>query len=248
MKLAISGFYGKMGQRIAFIAQNDKKCKVVLGLERDGHPDLGTKNGIEVTSDPSALKKCDCLIEFTAPEATIKHLEYLVKFKKAAVIGTTGLSAGDNKKIKAAAKKIPIVYAPNMSVAVNLLFKLLHDAAAVLEGYNVRVSETHHLHKKDAPSGTAKKIVDVINAQGFSVKYEDVVVVREGEIVGDHKIIFESDVDRIELFHCAKTRDIFAKGAIEAAKWLAGKKPGLYSMNDVLFGNISCRGAIHRAR
>jgi len=234
MKLAISGFYGKMGQRIASIAQNNKKCKVVLGLERNGHPDLGTKNGIEVTNDPAALKKCDCLIEFTAPEATIKHLEYLVKFKKAAVIGTTGLSADDTKKIKSAAKKIPIVYSPNMSVGVSLLFKLLREAAAVLKKYNVRVSEAHHIHKKDAPSGTAKKIVDLINAQGFSVKYEDVAVVRDGEIVGDHRIVFESDVDKIELFHSAKTRDIFAEGAIMAAKWVAGKKPGLYSMNDVL--------------
>ena len=234
MKLAISGFYGKMGQRIAFIAQNNKKCKVVLGLEREGHPDLGTKNGIEVTSNPAALKKCDCLIEFTTPEATIKHLEYLVKFKKAAVIGTTGLSDADIKKIALAAKKIPVVYSPNMSVAVNLLFKLLDEAAAVLKGYGVNVSEAHHIHKKDAPSGTAKKIVDVINAHGFSVKYEDVAVVRDGEIVGDHRIVFESDVDKIELFHCAKTRDIFAEGAVMAAKWVFGKKPGLYSMNDVL--------------
>jgi len=238
MKLAISGFYGKMGQRIAFIAQNDKKCKVVLGLECAGHPDLGIKNGIEVTSDPSQLKRCDCLIEFTTPEATILHLGYLVKFKKSAVIGTTGLSASDGKKIRSAAKKIPIVCSPNMSIGVNILFKMLSEAAAVLKGYGVCVSEAHHLHKKDAPSGTAKKIVDVINEYGFALKYEDVAVVRDGEIVGDHKIVFESDVDKIELFHSAKTRDIFAKGAVEAAKWLAGKKPGLYSMNDVLFGNM----------
>jgi 4-hydroxy-tetrahydrodipicolinate reductase len=234
MKLAISGFCGKMGQRICAIAQTDKRCKVVLGLERLDHPEIGNKNGIEITSDPVSLKKCDCLIEFTTPEATIKHLEYLVKFKKAAIIGTTGLSAGDTKKIKSAAKKIPIVYSPNMSAGVNLLFKLLREAASVLQGYDVSVSEAHHVHKKDAPSGTAKKIVDIIDAQGVAVKYEDVTVVREGEIVGDHKIVFESDVDRIELFHSAKTRDIFAKGAVMAAKWVAGKKPGLYSMNDVL--------------
>jgi len=234
MKLAISGFCGKMGQRICIIAQADKKCKVVLGLERQGHSEIGKKNGIVIASDPVNLKKCDCLIEFTLPEVTVKHLEYLVKFKKAAVIGTTGLSAADNKKIKLAAKKIPIVYSPNMSVGVNLLFKLLTEAALILKGYDVCVSEAHHIHKKDAPSGTAKKIVDLINDQGFSVKYEDVAVVREGEIVGDHKIIFESDVDKIELFHHAKTRDIFAKGAVMAAKWVVGKKPGLYSMNDVL--------------
>lgn len=234
MKLAISGFCGKMGQRILAIAHADKKCKVVLGLERVDHPEIGHKDGIEITSDPVRLQKCDCFIEFTTPEATIKHLEYLVKFKKAAVIGTTGLSVDDNRKIKLAAKKIPIVYSPNMSVGVTLLFKLLREAAIVLKKYNVCVSEAHHIHKKDAPSGTAKKIVDVINAQGFSIKYEDVAVTRDGEIVGDHRIVFESDVDKIELFHSAKTRDIFAEGAVMAAKWVAGKKPGLYSMNDVL--------------
>ena len=234
MRLAISGFYGKMGQRILAIAQNDKKCKVVLGLERDGHPDLGNKNGIEVTSCPETLKGCDCLIEFTSPEATVKHLEYLVRFKKAAVIGTTGLSLADNKKIKSAAKKIPIVYSPNMSVGVNLFFKLISETAKILKGYDVEITEAHHIHKKDAPSGTAKKIAEVINASGFNIKLEDIKAIREGEIVGDHRVVFESDLDKIELFHSAKTRDIFAQGAVAAAKWITNKKPGFYSMRDVL--------------
>ncbi len=234
IKLAISGIGGRMGARIEHLALVAADFTVAAGFEHDKHPQLGQKTaaGTLISNDWDKLAGCDCLIEFTTPEATIAHLPYLVKHRVAAVIGTTGIT--DLAPIKDAARHIPVIFSPNMSVGVNLLFKLLKDAATVLKGYSVDITEAHHVHKKDAPSGTAKKIVDVINGQGFSIKYDDVAAIREGEIVGDHRVVFESSVDRIELSHSAKTRDIFVEGALTAAKWVVGKKPGFYSMNEVL--------------
>jgi len=182
------------------------------------------------------IKICDCLIDFSSAAALPANIKYLREFKKPAVIGTTGLNPVDLENIKSAAKEIPIVFSPNMSVGVNLLFRLLKEAARVLEGYQARIEETHHIHKKDAPSGTAKEIMRIINQEGFMVKLGDIAANRRDEVVGDHKITFESQVDKLELFHSAKTRDIFAQGALVAAKWVVGKPAGLYSMEDVLFG------------
>jgi len=235
IKIAIAGFCGKMGQRIFVLAKRDKQLKVVLGLEAAGLPHIGTTvDGVKVSADSNELKICDCCIDFTTPSATMSNLAALVAAKKPAVIGTTGL---DNKQcalIAQASEKIPIVFSPNMSVGVNLLFRFVATAAGILKDYRVRIEETHHVHKKDAPSGTAKKIASLINEQGLAVRDEDIKSFREGEVVGDHRIIFESDVDTIELFHSAKTRDIFAQGALVAATWVHKKKPGLYSMDDVL--------------
>ncbi|MDD4955252.1 MAG: 4-hydroxy-tetrahydrodipicolinate reductase [Candidatus Omnitrophica bacterium] len=236
VKLAIFGFCGKMGQRIFALAKNEKDLKVVLGIERKGHPQIGKiVDGIRVTDNLDEIKDCDCVIDFTIAEATMENLPYIVKHGKYAVIGTTGLNAAQQAKIKEAAEKTAIVFSPNMSVGVNLLFNLVAAAAATLKGYSVSIEEAHHIHKKDAPSGTAKRLAEIINEEGFGIKTEDVKAIREGEIVGDHRIVFESDVDRIELFHHAKTRDIFVKGAILAAKWVSTRKAGLYSMNEVLF-------------
>jgi 4-hydroxy-tetrahydrodipicolinate reductase len=151
------------------------------------------------------------------------------------VIGTTGLDDATRQKIKAAARHIAIVFSPNMSVGVNLLFRLLKVAAGTLKNYAASIQETHHIHKKDAPSGTAKRMAEILIEQGFNIKPEDIKSDRYDEIVGDHKVLFESEVDRIELSHSAKTRDIFVEGALKAAQWVVGKEPGLYSMDDVLF-------------
>jgi 4-hydroxy-tetrahydrodipicolinate reductase len=233
--LGIAGICGKMGTRIHLLANQDKDFKVTVGLESSGHPQVNsTVNGVKVTADPLDIKSCDCFIDFTTPDATIAHLEHLVTFKKCAVIGTTGLTESQTKAIEAASKSIPIVFSPNMSVGVGVLFNLARVAAKNLQGYSISIREAHHATKKDAPSGTAKKIAAIINKEGFTIKNQDIHVLREGEIIGDHKIVFESDVDRIELSHCAKTRDIFAKGALRAAKWLATQKAGLYSMEDIV--------------
>lgn len=236
IKIAVSGACGRMGKRIINAAKTDSGIEVLSGLERADHPDIGKViDGVKITGDWK-IQDCDCVIDFSTPAATIEHLGFIVDSGKNVVIGTTGLDDIQQNRIKAASIKIAVVFSPNMSVGVNLLFRLLKTAAETLRGYSVYIEEAHHIHKKDAPSGTAKKIAQVINEQGFNVKTEDIKAIREGEIVGDHKVVFESSVDKIELFHSAKTRDIFAQGAVVAAKWVAGKPAGLYSMEDVLFG------------
>jgi len=236
VKLGVSGARGRMGQRIIALAKEDKDLTLAFGLEDRSNPEVGKViDEVKIIGDPEQINSCDCLIEFTSPEASLEHLAFAVKFNKPLVIGTTGLSQEEQSKIEEASKIIPIVFAPNMSVGVNLLFRLLKEAAGILKGYQVNVEEAHHIHKKDAPSGTAKKIAEVINSQGFSIKSEEIKSIREGEVVGDHRVVFESPVDKIELSHFAKTRDIFAQGSLVAAKWLVDKKPGLYSMEDVLF-------------
>lgn len=236
IKIGVSGALGRMGRRVINLAKNEKDLEVVFGLERKGHPQIGEIfEGVKIVENPEEIKKCDCLVEFSAPEATLEHLPYLVKFKKPAVIGTTGFSQREIEKIKEASQDIGIVFSPNMSISVNLFFKLIKEAAKILKGYKVYIEEAHHIHKKDAPSGTAKKIAEILNEYGFGIKIEDIKAIREDEITGDHKVIFESNFDKLELFHSAKTRDIFAQGALLAARWIVEKEAGLYSMEDVLF-------------
>jgi len=235
IKIGISGICGKMGRRILHLAVADKEIEVALGLEKAGHPEIGSSvEGIGVTDDARLIKECDCFIDFTSPAATMEHLLRVREFGKAAVIGTTGLSTEEQRGIHEAARTIPIVFSPNMSIGVNLLFELIKAAAGTLRQYGVSIRETHHIHKKDSPSGTAKKIAQIISEQGFSLKAEDIKAERIDEVVGDHRIVFESEVDKIELFHSAKTRDIFAQGALRAAKWVVAQEPGIYSMKEVL--------------
>ena len=235
VRIAVSGACGRMGQRIIALAKEDAGLEVICGFEKGNHPKVGEEvEGVSITNDFNLLEKCDCLIDFSSPSATIENISHAVAKKRCMVIGTTGLDSQQQEKIKEASRLIPVVFSPNMSIGVNVLFRILKEAAATLKGYKVDIEEAHHIHKKDAPSGTAKKIAQVINQQGFSIKIEDIKAIREGEIVGDHKVVFESDVDSLQLSHSAKTRDIFAQGALVAAKWIAKKDPGLYSMDDVL--------------
>ncbi|HOX09768.1 MAG TPA: 4-hydroxy-tetrahydrodipicolinate reductase [Candidatus Omnitrophota bacterium] len=235
VKIAICGCAGKMGARILYFAEKDKQISVTLGLEAKGHPCVGSKMGSgEVSDNCDDVAQADVIIDFTSPEATMEHLDAAVRCGKAIVIGTTGLSDAQLAKIKEASAKIPVVQSPNMSIGVNLLFRLVKEAAEKLSGdYLVRMVEAHHIHKKDSPSGTAKKLAQIIKESSMK-EVGDIKSIREGEIVGDHKVTFESPYDIIELSHSAKTRDIFAKGAIAAAKFVAGKKPKLYDMQDVL--------------
>ena len=236
VKVGISGACGKMGKRIIAQAKSAKEIEIVFGLEDKGHPEVGKIiDKIKVTGDPENIAACDCLIDFSAPTATLGYLDYAAKFNRCMVIGTTGLNSVDKEKIEKAAQNIPVVLSPNMSIGVNLLFRLLKVAAGILKNYKADIQEAHHIHKKDAPSGTAKRIAEIINEQGFNIKIEDIKADRFNEVIGDHKVVFESEADKIELSHSAKTRDIFAQGALLAAKWVIDKKPGLYSMEDVLF-------------
>ncbi|MCA9408672.1 MAG: 4-hydroxy-tetrahydrodipicolinate reductase [Candidatus Omnitrophica bacterium] len=233
--LSVSGCQGRMGQRITQLALADKDFKLTTLLEHPDHPKAKeTIEGIKISSDSENLKTCDAHIEFTLPEGTLKNLDACVKHGVPMVIGTTGFSPEGIQKIKDASVKIPIVFASNMSVGVNLVFKLTQlTAQKCAQNYTMNIVETHHVHKKDAPSGTAKTIAEIAE-QASGKKVTNIESIREGEVIGDHTISFESDEDIITITHHAKNRDIFAKGSLVAAKFLINKKPGLYDMQDVL--------------
>jgi len=235
IRLGVSGALGKMGARVLSLASQDKDFRVILALERLSHPQIGEKiAGAEVVCDREMIKDIDCLVDFTAPEAALINIEYCLKFKKAIVVGTTGLLQEQKDRIDAASKKIPIVLSPNMSIGVNLLFQLVRDTAVRLPSdYKINITEAHHSHKKDAPSGTAKFLAQIVKEERIEADV-DIKSIREGEIVGDHEVVFDSPWDTIKLSHSAKTRDIFAKGALEAARFLVKKKSGIYCMEDVL--------------
>ena len=243
IKIIISGISGKMGSRIGVLASQDKNIEIAGGLEDSSSPAIGRDIG-EFIAIGKINKKieadfnkvvsfCDVLIEFTGPSATMEHLEDAVKNKKAMVIGTTGFSKDETGKIKEASGKIPIVFSPNMSIGANLMFKITEEVAAALgKDYEAEIIEAHHDQKKDAPSGTAKRLGEAVSK--VKGKMPPIHSVRLGDIVGDHTVVFAGKGERIELTHRAHSRDAFAKGALDAAKFLAGKKPGLYTMADVI--------------
>jgi 4-hydroxy-tetrahydrodipicolinate reductase len=221
IKIAISGSKGKMGSSIMELAGHDK------ALEISGVFDMGD------AAEP-IIEVCDCLIEFTTPEATMDHLDLCAKHKKPVVIGTTNLSEAEKGRIKELSREIAIIFSPNMSVGVNLLFKMVKDASKILGAeYSVDIVEAHHVHKKDSPSGTAKEMARIVKEARPDVEVP-IESVREDEIVGEHTITFDGPLDTLEITHSAKTRDIFAKGALEAAKFAVTKKHGLFTMKDVL--------------
>jgi len=243
VKIGIFGACGKMGMKIAALSLNDKNIKIAAAIEKADHPMLGTDinrllgcrhTGIRVSSDADReLKKTDCAIDFTLPCPTIEHLKYCLKSRIPMVIGTTGFSAAQERYIKESSKKIAIVFSPNMSIGVNVLFSLIKEASRVLAGdFLIKVDETHHVHKKDSPSGTAKMITRIIKET--SGKNIPVKAFRKGEVVGNHGITYESDFETLEIRHDAKSRDVFAAGALKAAEFVANRKKGLYTMYDVL--------------
>ncbi|MBU4418935.1 MAG: 4-hydroxy-tetrahydrodipicolinate reductase, partial [Candidatus Omnitrophica bacterium] len=177
----------------------------------------------------------DVLVDFTSPEAVDTHLDYVAKYKKALVLGTTGLSDAQKSKVEEISKIVPVVFTPNMSVGVNVLFSIIPEIAKKLgPDYSVEIVEAHHKAKKDSPSGTAKKLAEVIT----QITKKDIPMhsIRLGDIVGDHTVVFCGNSERIEIKHQAHSRDLFVVGALKAAKWIFEKPAGLYSMQDVLKG------------
>lgn len=263
IKLAVAGALGRMGQRILTLASQDSAFKIVGAVEYTEHPnvgkDVGTlvfgkEIGVFVTAKVAeALEKADVVIDFSHHSALKLNIQEAVRSKTSYVLGTTGLTEGHKKILKEASKKIGVVQAPNMSIGVNLLLKLTELAAKVLDdSYDVEISETHHRMKKDAPSGTAVGLLEVLTAtRGKNIK-KDVVYGREGEVgarprgeigalamrggdvVGDHTVFFFGDGERIELTHRASSRDCFAQGSLKAAKFLSKKKNGFFNMQQVL--------------
>ncbi|MGE0736026.1 MAG: 4-hydroxy-tetrahydrodipicolinate reductase [Alphaproteobacteria bacterium] len=263
MKIGVVGAAGRMGQMlIKEIAATDG-AQLMGAAERPGHAALGKDagtvagldaNGIAIGADAAALfKTCQAVIDFTAPAATVLNAQLAAQHKSALVIGTTGLDKAQGAAIEAAAKTAPIVWAPNMSLGVNVLFAITEQVARMLgPDYDIEIVEMHHRHKVDAPSGTALGLGQAA-AKGRGVELDKVAArgrdgitgarkrgdigfaaLRGGDVVGDHNVIFAADGERIELGHKASGRHVFAKGAVRASMWVAGKPPGLYSMKDVL--------------
>lgn len=263
IKLVMAGAAGRMGKTILQLASQDKAFKIVGGIEQRGHALLGQDIGpvigrdllgAKITQDaPSALKEADVLIDFSHFSALLENLKAAVKTHTAFVIGTTAIPEAMLKQIRLASKKIPIVQSPNMSVGVNLLFKLAALAGSVLdENYDLEIMEIHHRMKKDAPSGTALKLLEILAQARGCDPQKDVIYGREGEtgarkkgkigvlalrggdVVGEHTVSFFGDGERLELVHKASSREAFARGALVAAKFLAEKRQGLYHMGHVL--------------
>ena len=263
IRLAVSGAAGRMGVRILTLAAADKAFRIAGALEHSGSPHIGRDAaeilglkplGVPLQANPEAVfSGADVVIDFSHHSVVQNHLKAAVKTKTAYVLGTTGLMPAHLKALKAASRKIPIVQAPNMSIGVNLLFKLCEMAAKTLdEGYDIEIYEAHHRMKKDAPSGTAVKLLEVLaEARGRSPKRDavygregevgarrrgeiGVLALRGGDVVGDHTVFFYGDGERIELTHRASSRDAFAQGALRAAKFIVRRKNGLYDMQQVL--------------
>lgn len=246
IKLVISGCCGRMGSRIAALALNDSLFAIAGAIETTGHQAIGQdlgllvgarSLGVRVTDDAkAALERGDVLIEFTQPDATLEHLEAARRLKKAMVIGTTGFGEAQRAAIGNAAKEIPIVLSPNMSVGVNVLFELVQLAATRLgAAYDVEIVEAHHRAKKDSPSGTAKRLAELIAAiRRQEPAHIPVHAIRAGDIIGDHTVVFAGPSERLELAHRAQSRDVFAVGALKAAAFVHTQPPGLYDMGHVL--------------
>ncbi|MCX8017577.1 MAG: 4-hydroxy-tetrahydrodipicolinate reductase [Rhodocyclaceae bacterium] len=262
IRYAIAGAGGRMGRMLieAVLAAPDAELAAAFDLPgspalgKDAGELIGAPCGVKVSADvAAALAQADCLIDFTRPEGTLKHLEICCRLGVSAVIGTTGFTAEQKAQIAAAAQAIPIVFAPNMAVGVNAVFKLLDLAARILaEGYDVEIIEAHHRHKIDAPSGTALRMGEVV-AKALGRELAECAVygreghtgerpasqigfatIRGGDIVGDHTVLFAGTGERIEITHKAASRMPYALGSLRAARFLAGKQNGLYDMQDVL--------------
>ncbi len=244
-----------MGQTLIEGVLADKSLKLVAALDAGGSPALGTSiGGVKVGSDiRKAIGAGDVLIDFTRPEGTIEHLEACARLGKPIVIGTTGFPEPLKKAILQAGRKIPIAMSPNFAVGVNAVFKLAEVAAGILgDDYDVEIVEAHHRHKVDAPSGTALKLGEIIAASlkrnlktaakhgregdtgARPAKQIGFHAIRGGDIVGEHTVIFAGPGERVEVTIRSQSRMTYALGALRAAKFLRGKRAGLYDMNDVL--------------
>jgi 4-hydroxy-tetrahydrodipicolinate reductase len=265
IKAVVTGAAGRMGARIINVLSTSEGIRLSGATERKGHPLVGqdscgpaglpTGGVLTVITDDlaAALKTGDVLIDFTFPETSLEHVKLCADLGKPVVIGSTGFTKEHLGEVAKYIQKIPCVLSPNMSVGVNVCFKVLADIAKTLgHDFDVEIVEAHHRMKKDAPSGTAVRMGEVVagalgrdyrqsakfhreGITGERTKEEiGMQTVRGGDIVGEHTVYFIGMGERIELTHRAQTRDMFARGAVRAAKWVVGKKPGLYDMQDVL--------------
>lgn len=263
-KTVIIGAAGRMGKMLVRCVQASEDMTLAGAVEFESHPDVNkdvgavagcAETGVRIVPDlESVLSAADVAIDFTLHSAVAANATTAARLETPLVIGTTGLNEEETSTVKDAAGEIPIVWAPNMSLGVNVLFETVRSASAALGlDYAVQIDETHHVHKKDAPSGTALRLGEKVaegrrqdfddarlhdpeGAQGEHYPPESIAIrsYRRGEVVGDHTVRFISDAETLEFTHHAWSRDAFAMGALKAAQWVLGREPGLYTMRDVL--------------
>lgn len=261
-RIGILGAGGRMGRMLIEAALKDDQVEIAAAFDIPGSPAVGKTVGelvgatcnVVVGDDVAGgLAGVDCLIDFTRPQGTLEHIEICRKAGVGIIIGTTGFEAEGKEKIAAAAREIPVVFAPNMAVGVNVVFKLLETAARILnEGYDIEIVEAHHRLKIDAPSGTALRMGEVVagalgrsldecavyGREGVTGERDPSTIgfatVRGGDIVGDHTVMFCGLGERVEVTHKASSRMPYALGSMRAARFIAGRKSGLFDMQDVL--------------
>lgn len=253
-RVIVAGAGGRMGHALIDAISKDKNFSLVGALEAHGHPDLGKDvGGVLLTDDPKALVgHADVIIDFTTPKVSVALAALAADAKVAHIIGTTGCSPEDDAKIEVASRKTVIVKSGNMSLGVNLLAALVKQAAKALPDYDIEIVEMHHRMKVDAPSGTAL-LLGRAAAEGREISLDEKAVksreghtgarrngdigfaaLRGGTVIGEHEVILAGPGERIVLGHVAEDRSLFVPGALAAARWAKGKKPGLYTMADVL--------------
>ena len=261
--VVVAGAAGRMGSRVVACMRDAGDLRLVAALEATGHPALGRdvgeaagvgSSGVAIGADAAdAIRRDRVLVEFSLPEPTLEHLRLAAATGARAVIGTTGFAPAQRDEIAALARRTAIMLSPNMSVGVTLALQLLATMARALgDDYDVEITEIHHRFKKDAPSGTALRMAEVVaealgrdltsvgvyGRQGQpgerSTKEIGVMSLRSGDVVGEHTVSFGTLGERLELTHRAHNRDTYARGAVRAARWITGRPPGLYSMQDVL--------------
>lgn len=238
IKVAVPGVKGRMGALIAQEVCKTQDLELAIVTVKDSDSEVGTKyadTDLIIASDLQGSEFA-VLIDFTSTTAVMQHLEYCVSHNIAMVIGVTGFTASQLEQIHNAAYNIPILLSANMSIGVNNVYKILEQAAKLFDAsWRIEVAEVHHINKKDAPSGTAKELAKILakirNVDEASI---DIKSQRYGDAIGSHSVTFYNDSESVTIYHIANNRDIFAKGAVRAAKWINGKKAGLYNMLDVI--------------
>jgi 4-hydroxy-tetrahydrodipicolinate reductase len=251
IKILLCGAAGRMGREMIAAAAGTRDLSIIAGVEVKKHPLINRSlAGIPVTDMVSRfIKQCDCLVDFTSRKASLDNLMAASALRKPMVIGTTGFSGRELATIRQMAERIPILLAPNMAIGVNHLYRLVEQSVRSLDDFDIEIIETHHRAKKDAPSGTARTIADIIrkNRPGARLIYGRsgltsgrsslevcVNAVRGGDIIGEHRVLFLGSGEFIELRHFATARACFAHGAMAAVRFTVKKKHGLYTMADVL--------------
>lgn len=263
VKVIVAGAGGRMGCRLISLIKESTFLTLSGAVESKGHRAVGQdageiaacgRIGIRISDDLTDLmEQGEVVIDFSVPIATLEHVRTVAQHRRAMVIGTTGFSQSEAEELKRLASKIPCVFSPNMSVGVNVIYKMIADMARTFgDDYDIEVIEAHHRLKKDAPSGTAMKMAEILAAAlnrdleqvgvyarkgiiGERTRREiGIQTIRAGDIVGDHTVLFGTMGERIEITHRAHNRDTFAAGALRAARWIVTQPPGLYDMLDVL--------------